>query len=139
MIAYLDSSVIFRILLGQQNQLQGWKSFSKVVVSTLGFLECLRTLDRMRLLGQLAEAEVVELRKQTFRTFGTFEVIEMSPEVLHRATRPLPTVLGTLDALHLSTALGWQEEHQEILILATHDRAPGRAGRALGLNVEGIR
>jgi hypothetical protein len=36
------------------------------------------------------------------------DLVLVERPVLARASEPFPTPLGTLDALHLSTALGWQ-------------------------------
>jgi hypothetical protein len=49
----------------------------------------------------------------------------------------MPIPLGTLDALHLSTALLWSEMRNENLVMATHDRALAMAARASGLQVIG--
>jgi predicted nucleic acid-binding protein len=46
--------------------------------------------------------------------------------------------LGTLDAIHLATALAWRERADEDLTLATHDRALGAAARASGVPVVGV-
>ena len=50
----------------------------------------------------------------------------------------MPTELGTLDAIHLATALLWKEfEHTE-LVMATHDRALATAAQAHGFTAIGI-
>ena len=49
MIAYLDSSVLLRLVLGQRDALKEWKEVSRGVVSALVEVECQRTLDRLRL------------------------------------------------------------------------------------------
>jgi hypothetical protein len=46
--------------------------------------------------------------------------------------------LGTLDALHLATALLWREKEGKDLVMAAHDTALGLAARASGLRVFGI-
>jgi hypothetical protein len=65
------------------------------------------------------------------------EVVEVTRSVLARAAQPLPTALGTLDALHFATALLWREQAGAELIMATHDAALGRAARASGFRVLG--
>ena len=65
------------------------------------------------------------------------EVVEPSNVVLSRASQPLPTPLGTLDALHLATAMLWREAGHQDLVMATHDIALGVAARVLGLRVVG--
>ena len=49
----------------------------------------------------------------------------------------MPTELGTLDAIHLATALLWKESEDAELIMATHDRALAIAARAHGLKAIG--
>ena len=61
----------------------------------------------------------------------------VSGPVLARAAQPLPTELGTLDAIHLATALLWNERARSALVMATLDSALGIAARACGLQVVG--
>ena len=61
----------------------------------------------------------------------------MTAPVLARAAQPLPTELGTLDAIHLATALLWREHTGGDIVMATHDVALGMAARACGLSVVG--
>ena len=58
--------------------------------------------------------------------------------ILRRASDPFPVPMGTLDAIHLATALLWQEANDEPLTLATHDAALGLAARAHGMPVIGL-
>lgn len=51
--------------------------------------------------------------------------------------RPFPTPLGTLVAIHLTTALLWRETRNESLVMATHDKALATAAQAVGLQVTG--
>ncbi len=50
----------------------------------------------------------------------------------------MPTPLGTLDALHLATALIWRDRIGSLPIVATHDSALGLTARAFGFEVRGI-
>ena len=50
----------------------------------------------------------------------------------------MPTELGTLDAIHLATALRWREGASTELVMATHDPALGTSARAFGLRVVGV-
>jgi predicted nucleic acid-binding protein len=137
-IAYLDSSVVLRVVLGQSGKLAEWKSVERGVVSALVQVECLRTLDRLRLRVGLSDEDLAERRQAVFRLIEETEVVEPSMVVLDRAARPFPTELGTLDAIHLATALVWREARGEELVMATHDRALGTAARASGLRVVGL-
>jgi len=63
------------------------------------------------------------------------ELVELDEVELERAAQPMPTELGTLDALHLATAVLWWEMPRVDLVMATHDTALGMAARAHGFPV----
>ena len=139
MIAYLDSSVLLRMILGQPGRLAQWKQIETGVASALAEVECLRTLDRLRLAEGLEDTTVALRREDLFRTLDALELVEVTRPVLERASQPMPTALGTLDAVHLATALLWREHSGAAdLVLATHDAALGLAARASGLAVIGL-
>jgi len=137
-IAYLDSSVLLRVVLGQPNALKEWRSIKQGVVSRLVEVECLRTLDRIRITVVVEDKIIATRREAIFRLLETLEVVEPTGVVLSRTSQPLPTVLGTLDAIHLSTALLWRERTGTDMVMATHDEALGVAAKASGLRVVGI-
>jgi predicted nucleic acid-binding protein len=137
-IVYLDSSVLLRVVLGQTNALKEWRSIEQGVVSGIVEVECLRTLDRIRLTTRVGDKVIATRREAIFRLLETLEVVEARGSVLARAAQPLPTVLGTLDAIHLSTALLWRESTETDLVMATHDEALALAAKASGLRVVGI-
>jgi len=68
----------------------------------------------------------------------SMEVVEVTYPILSRASQPLPTALGTLDAIHLATALLWKERAGKILSMATHDGALAVAAKACGMRVVGV-
>ena len=137
MIAYLDSSVLFRVVLGQRDRLEQWQSIETGVASALVEVECLRTLDRLRLSDGIDERDLAVRRETIYRLLETLEIVEPTRLVLHRAAQPLPTSLGTLDAIHLATAALWQEARGLELVMATHDQPLALAARASGLRVIG--
>ncbi len=137
MIAYVDSSVLLRLILGQPNALAEWSRIDRGVASALVELECLRTLDRLRLAESLAEDPFVRLRESVFQLTAALEVIEITRPVLARAAQPMPIGLGSLDAIHLASALLWAELGNGDAVMATHDRALATAARASGLSVIG--
>ena len=51
MIAYLDSSVLLRVVLGEPGLLPEWKLVAEGVCSTLAQVECLRTIGCLRTRG----------------------------------------------------------------------------------------
>ncbi len=137
MIAYVDSSVLLRKVLRQPGALGEWAAIRTGVASAVAETECLRSLDRLRLRTGLADMDLARRREAVFRLLESIEVVEVTPPVLARAAQPLPTELGTLDAIHLATALLWREHNGGDIIMATHDVALATAARACGLTVVG--
>jgi predicted nucleic acid-binding protein len=136
-IAYLDSSVLLRKVLRQPGALREWAAIRTGVASALAETECLRSLDRLRLRTELADRDLALRREAVFRLLESLEVVEVTAPVLSRAAQPLPTELGTLDAIHLATALLWREHNGGDIVMATHDVALATAARACGLAVVG--
>ncbi len=137
MIAYLDSSVLLRVVVGQSNVLTEWGRITQGIASALVEVECLRTLDRLRLAQELSDEMIAEQREAVYRLLEAMEMVEITHPVLSRAAQPLPTALGTLDAIHLATATLWKEQTGRDLSMATHDVALAVAAKASGLRVIG--
>jgi predicted nucleic acid-binding protein len=135
---YLDASVLLRRVLGQAGTLAEWAAIRRSVASALTEIECLRTLDRLRVRGVLGADDLAARREAFLRLLNSAEVVEPTRAILTRAAQPMPTALGTLDAIHLATALLWRESTDTELIMATHDAALGTASRAFGLPVVGL-
>jgi predicted nucleic acid-binding protein len=137
-ISYLDASVLLRLVLREPNPLQEWPEIHHGVTSALAEVEMFRTLDRMRILNPSADPQVLAGRREVaFRLLEGLEVVEITRGVLGRAAHPLPTVLGSLDAIYLATAMLWREQSGDSLLFATHDSALGAAARACGFEVLG--
>lgn len=137
MIAYIDSSVLLRVALGQSNALPQWAHIERGVSSALILTESLRTLDRVRLRAHLSELEIARRRSTILALIDSLELVEIDAVVLDRAAQPMPTELGTLDAIHLATALLWRDTTGITPVMATHDSALGLAAQAHGLKVLG--
>ena len=138
MIAYVDASVLLRVALAQPDALPEWSRIQRGVSSALVTTESLRTLDRLRLRANLADAEVAKRRATILSLIASLELVEIDAVVLDRAAQPMPTELGTLDAIHLATALLWKEMTHLDLVMATHDGALALGARAHGLPVVGV-
>jgi predicted nucleic acid-binding protein len=80
---------------------------------------------------------VARRREAILRLISSLELVEVDSNVLDRAAQPMPTELGTLDAIHLATALLWKELTRTELIMATHDTALALGAQAHGLPVIG--
>ena len=138
MIAYVDASVLLRVALGQSDALPQWRRIDQGVASELVVAECLRTLDRLRLRAKLTDADVATRRATILALIASLELVEVDAVVLDRAAQPMPTDLGTLDAIHLATALLWKDLARADLTMATHDGALALGARAHGLRVVGV-
>jgi predicted nucleic acid-binding protein len=137
--AYVDASVLLRVALGQPDSLPEWSEIERGVSSALVSAESLRTLDRLRLRVHLADTEIAERRAKILELIASLELVDIDSIVLQRAAQPMPTELGTLDAIHLATALLWKEMSGAELTMATHDGALAIAAGAHGLSVVGIK
>ena len=138
MIAYLDASVLLRVVLRQPNALPQWRQIDRGISSALIVTESLRTLDRFRLRARLSDAQIAKRRQTILSAVASLELIEIDPTILERAAQPMPTELGTLDAIHLSSALLWREVSGENITMATHDRALALGAQAYGMRVLGV-
>jgi predicted nucleic acid-binding protein len=137
MIAYVDSSVLLRLALGQPNALPEWRQIDRGVSSALISTESLRTLDRLRIRAGSSDIEIAKRRATILNLIDSLELIEIDSIVLNRAAQPMPTELGTLDAIHLASALLWKEGTGIDPVMATHDAALGLAAQAHGFPVIG--
>jgi uncharacterized protein len=137
MIAYVDSSVLLRVALGQPNALPEWRDIERGVSSALVTTESLRTLDRVRLRVNFSDIEVARRRATILSLIDSLELVEIDSVVLERAAQPMPTELGTLDAIHLASALLWKDALGADPVMVTHDKALALAAQAHGLKVLG--
>ncbi|MEO7157469.1 MAG: type II toxin-antitoxin system VapC family toxin [Vicinamibacterales bacterium] len=138
MNAYIDTSVLLRLVLREPGALDDLRSYDALVSSELIAVESTRTIDRLRLQGVLTMEEAAVRRRAVTDWLEAIDLVLLRPPVLSRAGEPLPTPLGTLDAIHLATALIWRERMGPLPTIATHDTALGLAARTFGFDVRGI-
>ena len=138
MTGYVDTSALLRLVLRETGALDELRSYDNLVSSELIAVESCRTIDRLRVQGSLT-AEEAAVRLRVVRDWlEAIDLVLLRPPVLSRAGEPLPTALGTLDAVHLATALIWRDRVGTALIMATHDSALGLAAQTFGFEVRGI-
>jgi predicted nucleic acid-binding protein len=138
MSVYLDASVALRKLQRQAGSLASWGRWKRAYSSELLRVEVLRSIDRNRLKGTLTDDDVAELVAKAHAIFDAIELVELGPSVLSRASQPFLTPLGTLDALHLATALRLVESGGMELTFLTHDTELATAARSMNFTVEGV-
>lgn len=137
MTAYVDTSVLLRVVLREPGALADLRSYDALVSSELIAVESARTIDRLRLQGTLTVEEAAARLRALSDWLEAIDLVLLRPPVLSRASQPLPTPLGTLDAVHLATALIWRERIGALPTIATHDSALGLAARSFGFDVRG--
>jgi predicted nucleic acid-binding protein len=137
-IAYLDTSALLRLVLREPGALEELRSCEALVASELVAVESLRTIDRLRLQGALSIEDAASRRETVTEWLEAVDLVLLQRPILARASEPFPTPLGTLDALHLSTALVWQDRMRQPLVMATHDRDLSLAARSFGFEVRGV-
>ena len=137
MRVYVDSSVVLRHILNGDPALGAAASASDVVGSSdLLAIECQRVLQRERMAGHLDDRQYSEAVLLLEAILERLTLIEVGPAVKRRAAGPFPTVIGTLDAIHLASALLWQETEPEMdLRILTQDRQLALCARSLGLRI----
>jgi len=138
MIVYLETSILLRRLFRQIHPIKQWGSWEEAYTSELSRIEALRTIDRFRLQNKMGDEEVAYAVKGLEDILKEIDEIRISPSVLHKASQAHPTIIGTLDAIHLASAYLWQEDYQKEILFLSHDVQLGRAALALGMNATGF-
>lgn len=137
MIAYLDTSALLRLVLREPDALDDLRSCEALVSSELLAVESLRTIDRLRLQLALSPEEAASRRVVVGEWLEAVDLVLLQRPILARASDPFPTALGTLDAIHLATALVWRDRMGQTLVMATHDGGLALAARSFGMEVLG--
>ena len=138
MSIYIDTSALLRLVLREAGAIEELRSADALVSSELIAVESARTIDRLRLQGSLTAEEAAARARAVTDWLEAIDLVLLRPPVLSRASEPLPMPLGTLDALHLATALIWRDRGGPLPMMATHDTALGLAARSFGFEVRGI-
>lgn len=136
MTVYVDASVLLRIVAGERGALRDWRKITRPLSSELIRVECLRTIDRARIRLGLNDVEIAERRAALLEQLDAFDLVELDRGVLERAAEPFPTEVGSLDGVHLATAVLARTRIPD-LPLATHGRQLAIAARSMGFRVLG--
>lgn len=124
-----------RALLSEQGGFDDWKNVHSAGSSELLFVGCERGLDRYRLRRLMTDKEVAESKRNLIQFLEAVTLFAIDTSVLRRAGESFPTTVGTLDAIHLSTALRWRESLGERVVIVSHDEQLIVGAQALGLEV----
>ena len=121
-------------MLAERGRLRAWRRISQPVSNELIRLECLRTIDRARIRLGLEDAGVARHRADVLEALAAFHLVSLDGRVLERAAAPFPTLVGSLDAIHLASALLARSAFEE-LAFGTHDQELAVAATAVGFEV----
>jgi uncharacterized protein len=134
--AYLDSSVVLRRVFDEPGAIRVWSKWELVMASELLQVEGFRAIDRLRVVNELQGAKVADLMDSFRQHLNGIYAIAIDAAVLRRAAAPFSSVVTTLDAIHIATAILWMEEAAEPLVFVTHDLQQAVAARLAGLEVK---
>jgi len=136
-IAFVDTSIVLRLVLGEEDSYLKLKKYDAVYASELMRVEALRAIDRLRIRSSWTEKEVATYVRLFCAVSAAITFIPLQQPILRRAADSFPTLVKTLDALHLSTAILAQLQLDEQLLFLTHDKKQGLAAQACGMEAEG--
>ena len=138
MKCYVDSSVILRILFDEPSPLMEWPKIKMGFSSRLIRLECLRTIDRLSIVYGWQPNQKAHYLEDLENLLSHIGILPVTHHVFKRAEQPFATPLGSLDSIHLASALLWKELHGDTFSFATHDAQLATAARAHALTAIGI-
>lgn len=134
MKVYIDTSWLLRVLL-QQGEVKRLPRNAEVYSSALLHVEACRTLDRQTKRGLITEVQMAKLRGQLDQYLEFFNLIEIDRDIIKRAAEPFALPLGTLDAVHLATAIKIREVESTALYFASFDDELRLAAMAHGFKL----
>jgi predicted nucleic acid-binding protein len=137
MNVYIDTSVILRRLLDDPHAMADWGNWEQAYTSRLWQVETFRAINRLRLEKWIQDQDVAILTENVSVINASMTIIPVSDQILIKAGEPLPTVLSTLDAIHLASAM-MLAPAISIDRFLTHDRQLAVAARSVGFVVDGI-
>jgi predicted nucleic acid-binding protein len=137
MNVYVDSSIIMRRLRREAAPLRAWGEWDGAYASVLLRVEIFRTIDRIRLSGRFDDRGIVEMLGDARAMLESIALVPVSDPILERASESFLTTLGTLDAMHLATALRLVQTSEIEITFLTHDAELATAARSMNFVVEG--
>lgn len=129
MKVYIDSSWLLRVLL-KQSSVKPLPVNAEVYSSALLIVECRRALDRHLKRKLISDEVYSDTVGQLQEYLQSINLLQLDPEILQRAAGSFFLPIGSLDALHLATALKISEIEKKIVHMATFDEELALAAKA---------
>jgi predicted nucleic acid-binding protein len=137
-LAFLDTSIVLRHILGESHSYPHLERFASLYASELMRVEALRSIDRLRIQNNWPQEEVATRVRLLTAVNAAINFIPIQSPILRRAAEPFPTLVQTLDAIHIATSLLAQLQLNKPLLFLTHDKQQALAAQAAGLEAEGF-
>ena len=134
MNCYVDSSVVLAYLLSSDRGFERVHEFDIIGSSELLHIECQRVLHTYRLMGMLTDSELEQAVSYFLELYDGIRIFEMTTSVKSRSSETFPTVVGSLDAIHLSTALLWAARDAGPCMVFTYDTQMKTCAHSLGMS-----
>lgn len=133
---YLDTSVMLGWLLEGRTELSLIPAGYEVYSSRLLWIETLRGLDRAVRSRQISDNDGAVARIAFERMSLGISRLALTEEIQDRASQGFPTIIRTLDALHLSSAMALAPDHAYGTVeIWSFDNQMNLCARALGFSV----
>ncbi len=137
MKAYVDTSLVLAWLLEGSTAIERLSEFEEVASSRLLWIETARSLDRAVRSGQITDQDGIVARLAFENMAIGLTRLRLTEGVLSRAAEGFPTIIRTLDALHLSSAIAWAEgSSRDSISVWSFDNQLNLCAKAMGFQVE---
>jgi predicted nucleic acid-binding protein len=137
-IGYIDASVLLRLVLSEPETLAEWNDLTEGVTSQIAIVECHRGLFRALATKRLDDASFLRARETVEAILDRLRIVRISRAIIEAASQPFPVTLGSLDAIHLASAIRFRARRTDELIrFATHDQRLAEAASAMNFPVLG--
>ena len=134
MNCYVDTSVFLRYLLSGDEHFKRVKKFEKVGSSELLYIESSRVIHRYRIEAAITDNQLEEAITHLKEVYDALYIFEMNSRIKQRAAGAFPTIIGTLDAIHLTTAALWAEQEEEPVVVFTFDEQMKTCAHSMGIH-----
>jgi predicted nucleic acid-binding protein len=133
--AFVDTSVVLRYVLEGDISLHQAFAATVTACSELLWIEAMRVAHRLRLNGVLSDQGLAEAVSRITACYASFRVYLIDDEIKKAAAGPYPTVIGTLEALHLACARrAAVRSPEETMLVFSYDKQMNVCAQAFGFS-----
>lgn len=115
-----------------------WNGISSPFTSELTRIETRRVIERIKIENNDSEEYFTKTLIKLEQLLSGITLVPLQPRILARAAQPFGLIVGTLDAIQLSTALALRDQDLAVnWSFYSHDQQLSRAASAVGFPVFG--